>query len=122
MYDKLKKLEKIIFEDGSEKISDGLFIAFGSASSVDFAKKTGIITDSGYVVVDPDQMTNLEGIFAAGACTLSCKTINQIATSVGQGALAGKKILEYLYSPDCLWRKPLCLIRAIGEIWANGEG
>lgn len=89
-------LEKIIFDDGSEERSDGLFIAYGSASSVDFAKKTGIITEDGYVVVNSDQMTNLDGIFAAGACTLSCKTVNQIATSVGQGALAGKKILEYL--------------------------
>ncbi len=89
-------LEKIVFEDESEEKADGLFIAFGSASSVDFAKKTGIITENGYVAVDSDQMTNLEGIFAAGACTLSCKTVNQIATSVGQGALAGKKILDYL--------------------------
>jgi thioredoxin reductase (NADPH) len=89
-------LEKIVFSGGEEENIQGLFIASGSASSVDFAKKTGILTEGSYIVVDNDQMTNIGGIFAAGACTNSCMTVNQVATSVGQGALAGKKILEYL--------------------------
>jgi len=39
-------------------------------------------------VVDKNQQTNLEGLFAAGDCTGGFK---QIATAVGQGALAGRK-------------------------------
>lgn len=89
-------LERIEFTDGDTEDIDGMFVAFGSASSVDFAKKTGIITNGDYIVVDPDQKTNIEGIFAAGSCTSNCRNVNQIATSVGQGALAGKKMLDYL--------------------------
>jgi thioredoxin reductase (NADPH) len=89
-------LEYIVFQDGRKEKADGLFIASGSASSLDFARKTGIITEEDHIVVDTDQKTNIEGIFAAGACTSFCRGVNQIATSVGQGALAGKKILEYL--------------------------
>ena len=89
-------LEYIIMHDGRKEKVDGLFVASGSASSLDFARKTGIITEEDHIVVDADQKTNIEGIFAAGACTSFCRGVNQIATSVGQGALAGKKILEYL--------------------------
>lgn len=89
-------LEEIRFTDGSTDALDGVFIAFGSASSIDFAKNTGIITEGDYILVDSDQKTNIDGIFAAGSCTSNCRTVNQIATSVGQGALAGKKILDYL--------------------------
>jgi len=38
-------LEEIHFKDGSSQRLDGLFIAFGTASSVDFAKKLGVITE-----------------------------------------------------------------------------
>ena len=89
-------LEYIVFDDGRKEKTDGLFIAFGSASSLDFARKTGILTEGDHIIVDADQKTNIEGIFAAGACTSFCRGVNQIATSVGQGALAGKKILEHL--------------------------
>lgn len=86
-------LEKICFEDGTEERIDGLFIAYESASSVDFARKLGILTDGNSIVVDKDQRTNLEGLFAAGDCTGG---LRQVSVAVGQGAIAGKKIVEYL--------------------------
>lgn len=86
-------LEKIIFDDGTEEKIDGLFVAFGSASSTDFAKQLGVITDGNTIVTDGNMMTNLEGLFAAGDCTGGLK---QIAGAVGKGALAGKKIIDYL--------------------------
>jgi len=89
-------LESIEFSNGTSEKTDGLFIASGSASSADFAAKTGITTKGNLIVVDEDQKTNLDRVFAAGACTTNCRGVNQIATSVGQGALAGKKMLEYL--------------------------
>ena len=86
-------LEKVYFKDGTSEDIDGIFIAYESASSVDFAKKLGIIADGNSIVVDKDMQTNLEGVFAAGDCTGGFK---QIASAVGQGALAGKKIIEYV--------------------------
>lgn len=86
-------LEKLVFKDGTEEKLDGLFIAYGSASSLDFARKLGIIIENDAIVVNKDQSTNLEGLYAAGDCTGGFK---QIATAVGQGALAGKNIIDYV--------------------------
>jgi thioredoxin reductase (NADPH) len=86
-------IENIIFEDGTKENLDGLFIAFESASSLDFARKLGVITQNNAVVVDEKQKTNLDGLFAAGDCTGGLK---QISTAVGQGAIAGKQMIEYV--------------------------
>lgn len=85
--------QKIQFSDGKVQDLDGIFVAYGSASSVDFATKLGIQTEKNAVKVDKDQNTSIEGVFAAGDCTGGFK---QIATAVGQGALAGKGIIEYV--------------------------
>jgi len=86
-------LQRIHFSDGTSEEVDGVFIAYESASSVDFARKLGILVDDNSVVVDRNQQTNLEGLFAAGDCTGGLK---QVATAVGEGALAGKKIVDYI--------------------------
>lgn len=85
-------LNNIILGSRTQKL-DGLFIASGTASSVDFAVKLGVAVKDNAIIVDTQQKTNLEGIFAAGDCTGGFK---QIATAVGQGALAGKSIIEYV--------------------------
>jgi thioredoxin reductase (NADPH) len=88
-------LQKIFLKDGTSEDIDGLFIAYESPSSVDFARKLGIIVDENSIVVDINQQTNIDGLFAAGDCTGGFK---QISTAVGQGALAGRKIIEYVKS------------------------
>lgn len=84
-------LERIYFTDGSQENLDGLFIANESASSIDFARKLGVLTEGASIIADKEQKTNLKGLFAAGDCTGGFK---QIATAVGQGALAARKIIE----------------------------
>lgn len=97
-YDKIekfkgdKRLSTIVFEKAKEEI-DGLFVAYGYASSIDFARKLGIFTKNDLIVVDKDQKTNAPGIFAAGDCVSEFK---QISIAVGQGAVAGQKIVEYI--------------------------
>lgn len=86
-------LEKILFEDQTEEDIEGIFIAYGTASSVDFARKLGIMIQKNAIQVDDDQKTNIDGLFAAGDCTGGFK---QISTAVGQGALAGKSAIEYI--------------------------
>lgn len=86
-------LEYICFSDGTKEPIDGLFIANESASSIDFARKLGVITEGASILVDKDQKTNVEGLYAAGDCTGGFK---QIATAVGQGALAARKIIEFV--------------------------
>lgn len=88
-------LQRIHFTDGTSEEIDGLFVAYESASSIDFARKLGVLAQGNTVVVDAKQQTNLEGLFAAGDCASSFK---QISVAVGQGALAGKAIADYVKS------------------------
>lgn len=85
-------LKTVVLASGEEPL-DGLFVASGTASSVDFAVKLGVEVRGSDIVVDSRQSTNLEGIFAAGDCTGGFK---QVATAVGQGAVAGRHIIEYV--------------------------
>lgn len=87
-------LQEIHFKDGKVLRLDGLFVAYGTASSVDFAKKLGVVAENNAILVDNKQCTNIEGVFAAGDCTGGFK---QIATAVGQGAVAGKNAVNPMY-------------------------
>ncbi len=86
-------LEKIYFSDGTSEAVDGLFIANERATGSDFARKLGVITEDGFIVVDKDQKTNIEGLFAAGDCVGGFK---QISVAVGEGAKAGRSIIDYV--------------------------
>ncbi|AEY66141.1 NAD(P)/FAD-dependent oxidoreductase [Clostridium sp. BNL1100] len=86
-------LESIYFTDGSFEKLDGLFVANDIASGIDFAKRLGVLTKGASIVVDENQKTNIEGLYAAGDCTGGFK---QIATAVGQGALAAGRITEFI--------------------------
>lgn len=88
-------LQRIHFTDGTSEDIDGIFVASESASSIDFARKLGVLADGNKVVIDAMQQTNLEGLFAAGDCASGFK---QISVAVGQGALAGKAIADYVKS------------------------
>ncbi len=88
-------LQRIHYTDGTSDTIDGLFVALESASSIDFARKLGILADGNTVVTDINQQTNLEGVFAAGDCASSFR---QISVAVGQGAVAGRAIFDYVKS------------------------
>lgn len=86
-------LEGITFKDGSTEKIDGIFVAYGTASSTDFARKIGVMMNKSSIIVDKDYKTNVPGLFAAGDCVGGMK---QISVSVGQGAIAGQNIVEYI--------------------------
>jgi thioredoxin reductase (NADPH) len=81
------------FGDGEELKLDGLFVALGSASAMDLARKAGAAFDGGSVVLDKDYMTTVPGLFAAGDCTGGTL---QVAVAVGEGAIAGLAAIKYL--------------------------
>lgn len=85
-------LREILLESGPHKL-DGLFVASGTASSVDFAAKLGVSLKENSVTVDTAQATNVPGVFAAGDCTGGFR---QVSVAVGQGAIAGRSMIEYL--------------------------
>ena len=85
--------EGVCFEDGSESLFDGMFVAMGSANATDLALKAGAAFDGGKLVLDKDFQTTVPGLFAAGDCTGGTL---QIAVAVGEGAIAGLAAIKYL--------------------------
>lgn len=88
-------LQKMILKNGLEESIDGLFVAYGSASSTDFARNLGLRIENSNIKVDEEQKTNIAGVFAAGDCTGG---FAQMSTAVGQGAIAGQQVKSYLKS------------------------
>ncbi len=71
---------------GDEKYGvSGLFIATGTAGSVNFAKKVGIETEGDLLVVYEDFESSLPMLFAIGDCI---KGIKQVAKAVYEGMVA----------------------------------
>ena len=88
-----ERIEEIVFEDGSREKIDGLFIAYGSASSISFALKMGIAIEGKNIIVNDKMETNIPGLFAAGDCT---GVFKQVSVAVGQGAIASRQITDYV--------------------------
>jgi thioredoxin reductase (NADPH) len=84
-------LSGLTFEDGSTESLQGLFVAFGSASSTSFALKLGIAMEGRSIKVNDKMETNIPGLYAAGDCTGIFK---QVSVAVGQGALASRQMVE----------------------------
>ncbi|MEM0025779.1 MAG: FAD-dependent oxidoreductase [Zestosphaera sp.] len=78
---------------------DGVLVEIGSEPPKDFFNKIGLKLDEhGYVIIEPGQKTNIEGIFAAGDCTGGHykKKFDQVVTAAAEGALAALSAYEYL--------------------------
>ncbi len=89
------KIEMLVFDDKTQSPIDGLFIAEGTASALDFAYKMGIENDGKAITANKKQETNILGLYAAGDCTGG---ILQVSVAVGEGATAGISAIAYLKS------------------------
>lgn len=88
----------VTFKDNSKEDFDGAFIALGAASAVGFANKLGLELDSsGFIVVNENQATSVEGVYAAGSCTGGTF---QMAKSVGEGCVAAISVIKKLRGID----------------------
>lgn len=87
------KVEALEFEDGTSVALSGIFVAFGSASSVDLAVTLGVAVESNKIQVSKNMETNVPGLFAAGDCTPG---LMQISKAVGDGCVAGIQAVAYI--------------------------
>jgi len=87
------RVEEIEFTDNTTLKTDGIFIAEGTAGSLEFAKKLGIITKNNKIIVNEKMETNIPGIYACGDCT---EGLLQISKAVYQGTIAGLEVINYL--------------------------
>ncbi len=97
-----KKVERVVLFDRERKEerileADGVFIAIGMRPATDIVAELGVERDSmGYVKVDKEQRTSVEGVFAAGDC---CDNpLKQVVTACGDGAVAANSAYQYVFS------------------------
>ena len=73
---------------------DALFVYIGFEPILPFRSDIGLETDKGYIVVDDDFMTSIDGIYAVG--DIAKKKIYQIITASAEGATAATAIARKL--------------------------
>ena len=86
-------VDGIMLASGEKIELSGFFVALGSASAADFARKLGVPVENGVIMVDEKMSTMVEGLYAAGDCTGGLK---QVATAVAQGAQAAISVIAFL--------------------------
>lgn len=74
--------------------ADGIFIYVGSVPMTKPFTKLGILDDQGWVKTDSLMQTSVPGIFAIGDVRET--PLRQVATAVGDGAIAGQQAYHYL--------------------------
>lgn len=72
----------------------GIFPYIGADASTEFVKDLGITDERGYIVVDKNMATAVEGIYAAGDVTV--KDLRQVVTATNDGAIAANSVARYL--------------------------
>lgn len=80
------KIEKVELTDGTDIKVDGIFIAYGVASSTDFARKLGALVKNDRIIVNDKMETNIKNLYACGDCTGG---LFQVSKAVYEGTIAG---------------------------------
>ena len=96
-----EKLERVKLSkefNGSQYLNlDGVFVEVGSVPNVDLAKKLELELDKkGYIEVQGDQSTIMEGVWAAGDCTSGSNRFRQVVTATSEGSVAANAVFSYL--------------------------
>ena len=89
----MERVSGLRTEDSSLISVQGLFVALGTAGSVDLARKIGAGTENNRVVVDREMATNVPGLYAAGDCTGG---LLQVVKAAYEGAVAGLAAAKYV--------------------------
>lgn len=94
--EKLEEAEVLIANEKVNIKLSSLFPYIGFLPSVDFAKHLNITNESGFIITNEKMETALENIYAVG--DIRAKDIRQIATAVGDGAIAAKEVSNKINS------------------------
>ena len=95
-----EKAEGVLISlDGEEKVikGDGIFISMGHEPNSQFLEGSGVELNRGFVKVDRNCRTNIDGIFACGDITGG---VLQVSKAVGEGAVAMASVVKYLNKLD----------------------
>lgn len=84
-------IEEVEFANDKVEKIDGVFVAIGTASSTDLARKIGANVKNNNIVVDENMETNVKGLYACGDCTGGLLQINK---AIYEGAKAAVSIIQ----------------------------
>jgi thioredoxin reductase (NADPH) len=92
-------VETLILENVKEPMEEELpvsavFIAVGQRPNADYIQGLAEVDDAGYIITDHNCSTSVPGVFAAG--DVRKKTLRQISTAVGDGAVAAFEAERYI--------------------------
>ncbi|MGI6449630.1 MAG: thioredoxin-disulfide reductase [Desulfitobacteriia bacterium] len=93
------KVEKIIIRNlktgqENELEVDGVFVYVGTEPNTQFGADILPTDEKGYIITDPLLRTDISGVYAAG--DIRNTPLRQVATAVGDGALAAVQVEKYL--------------------------
>ena len=71
----------------------GVFVFAGYSPSTELVKGIAEINEQGYIITDAQKKTTCEGLYAAGDVCI--KTLRQVVTATGDGALAATELEKY---------------------------
>ena len=86
-------INEVEFENNSSKKVDGVFIAIGTASSVDLARKIGAVIKCNNIVINENMQTTVKRLYACGDCTGGLLQVNK---AVYEGAISALDIIKDL--------------------------
>ena len=89
----MERVSGVMTEDGTFTPVNGLFVALGTAGSVDLARKIGAAVDNNRIVTDAEMATNVPGLYAAGDCNGG---LLQVVKAAYEGAVAGLAAAKYV--------------------------
>lgn len=87
----LEKVDEIVFDDNSKENVNGVFVAIGTASTNDLARKIGARIENNSIVVKENLETTVPGLYACGDCTGG---ILQISKATYEGTKVGLEIIN----------------------------
>lgn len=92
------RLRNVVSGETREISADGVFVYVGTEPNAQFIHGEINTDDRGYILTDARLQTNIEGVFAAG--DIRNTPLRQVATAVGDGALAAVEVEKYLAEKD----------------------
>jgi thioredoxin reductase (NADPH) len=93
------KLDGVVITNnktGEERniMASAMFIYIGFEPSISYANSLDLKQDNGYVIVDSNMKTSIDGVFACG--DIIKKDLYQITTAVAEGSIAAMSAIKYV--------------------------
>lgn len=90
--------------DAGENGSFGVFVFAGYVPNTKWLPSIVKLNAQGYIITDPNQKTNIEGVYAAG--DVCVKNLRQVVTAVSDGAIAATSLEKYVSDLHEKWNVP----------------